>query len=585
MSNPRASLRNLFDEYSDDHIMLDAIYIWSQNPTSKSAGHGVDENYEYISTILKTRYNSGLTEETLQNRDVREIVENLRREMGEITEAYKQSHSEPIYKARSDIEELYEELELASEFRSIVESRIQRLDKKGQEACLLLSELLKRYFRSGSKKVAQRLKEWYLKDFNHYFQALFEQSPPNNNLFVEIGLLNRLLWISSGSSGKEIEYLLPEYLQQLVLDMEDYVEVSIDSPDLKSYLDTLFESGQIASFEQLLFKENGCSKNTNLDLPLNGRVVYAHSEYYVISPFIERELRDEYKDYRTENLEENSKVQSVLTDLRDALHVLDERYKPRSELKDFQLNSETVSYQARIVLENNRVEVVLTDFLSELTRQRDFEPDTLLVLVDQRIPEAERQLKQIGENINGILIYGNEIYGLTSLKDSIREIIDELAVRDYDLKEVEIENISSTSTSRQSFHEIMDQHVESELWSSAVQRGGAQIEDLMHQIYLENSTLPDPDQHKQAIEKIGPMDGYGLGQWIGYFRMTNLFQELDSTYELERQYFRSGKLNRINDLYNEVKHPPRKEPSSTEAREIATLAKNIIDETKPYTEE
>ncbi|AFK20797.1 hypothetical protein E6P09_19375 (plasmid) [Haloferax mediterranei ATCC 33500] len=78
------------------------------------------------------------------------------------------------------------------------------------------------------------------------------------------------------------------------------------------------------------------------------------------------------------------------------------------------------------------------------------------------------------------------------------------------------------------------------------------------------------------------MGQYGLGKWIGYFRTINLFTELDEAYDFERQYFRSENVNRINELYNKVKHPPRTDPAPQEAREIATLAKNIIDETKPY---
>lgn len=583
MSKPKDSLRDFVGRYSDDVVMLDAIYIWSQNPTSKSAGYGVDENYHHIEQTLKSRYDSTLTKQTIQDRDFEEIVGILQNEMAEITDEYIQSHSDAIYKIRSDIEELYEELGLDEEFRDRVKSRIQKLDERSQKGVLLLSELLKSKFGLDSEEVKTSVRTRHLTDFSHYFQALFEQEAPENELFVEAGILNRLLWISSGSSREEPEYVLPGYLEPLILDIEDHVEVSIEIPEIESYLDTLFDGGQIASFEQLLFREDGYSEDTNLDLPTKTGIVNSYGKYHVISPFIQEELQNKYQDHRAKHLEENSKIQSTLSDLSDALQILDKRHRPRSEFVDFRLNSEDLNYQATIVLEDTQIEVVLIDYISELARQHDFGDNTLLVLVDQRIPEAERQLNQIDANINALLIYADEIYGLTSLNDSVREIIDELAVRDYDLKEVEIENISSSSTPQQSFHETIDEHIDAELWSSTVQRAGSKIEDLMHEIYRENSSLPDPDQHKQAIDQIGQMDQYGLGQWIGYFRKTNLFQQLDEAYNFERQYFRSKEINRINEVYNEVKHPPRKDPAPQEAREIATLAKNIIDETKQYT--
>ena len=49
-------VQETLNRYRDDEIMLDALLQWASNPTSMSAGYGLEENYPYIVKNLAARY-------------------------------------------------------------------------------------------------------------------------------------------------------------------------------------------------------------------------------------------------------------------------------------------------------------------------------------------------------------------------------------------------------------------------------------------------------------------------------------------------------------------------------------------------
>jgi hypothetical protein len=57
-------VRDTLAKYSDNEIMLDAFFQWATNPTSMTAGYGVEENYQYIRKNIEIRY--GLSKDKAQ---------------------------------------------------------------------------------------------------------------------------------------------------------------------------------------------------------------------------------------------------------------------------------------------------------------------------------------------------------------------------------------------------------------------------------------------------------------------------------------------------------------------------------------
>ena len=54
-------IRDTLNCHLDDEIMLDAFVQWASNPTSMSAGYGIEANYPYIAENLRKRF--GLSSE------------------------------------------------------------------------------------------------------------------------------------------------------------------------------------------------------------------------------------------------------------------------------------------------------------------------------------------------------------------------------------------------------------------------------------------------------------------------------------------------------------------------------------------
>ena len=55
-------VEQLLNKYKNDIVMLDSILQWALNPTPKSSGYGLEENYEYIMNNLKVTYNLSIEE-------------------------------------------------------------------------------------------------------------------------------------------------------------------------------------------------------------------------------------------------------------------------------------------------------------------------------------------------------------------------------------------------------------------------------------------------------------------------------------------------------------------------------------------
>ena len=88
LSNTVASL---VQKYNDNLLMLDALNQWAMNPTSMSAGYGIEENYVYILRNIKERY---------PETNWKKAMQQLRIECANLTSKY------DIYECRKTIQEI-----------------------------------------------------------------------------------------------------------------------------------------------------------------------------------------------------------------------------------------------------------------------------------------------------------------------------------------------------------------------------------------------------------------------------------------------------------------------------------------------
>ena len=63
--------------YASDETMLDALLQWASNPTSMSAGYGLEENYPYIGRNLVARYGISRLEAERRVAELRSVCDSL----------------------------------------------------------------------------------------------------------------------------------------------------------------------------------------------------------------------------------------------------------------------------------------------------------------------------------------------------------------------------------------------------------------------------------------------------------------------------------------------------------------------------
>ncbi|GAH54795.1 unnamed protein product [marine sediment metagenome] len=78
-------IKELIKKYRKDIVMLDGLLQWALNPTSMSAGYGIEENYQYIEQNLE------ITHE-LTSSEANEAVEMLRLECNKFLEFKKNKY-------------------------------------------------------------------------------------------------------------------------------------------------------------------------------------------------------------------------------------------------------------------------------------------------------------------------------------------------------------------------------------------------------------------------------------------------------------------------------------------------------------
>jgi len=105
----------LIHKYRTEPEVLDGLLQWSENPTSMSAGYGIEENYSFIKSNLSIRYNQDTAEK---------VIGILRKESERLTlEAQKD-----IYLAERSIHEALEHSEILEEQLSKNDIHILQLD-------------------------------------------------------------------------------------------------------------------------------------------------------------------------------------------------------------------------------------------------------------------------------------------------------------------------------------------------------------------------------------------------------------------------------------------------------------------------
>jgi len=172
-------IKGIISKYEDDILILDSFLQWTLNPTSMTAGYGIDANYWYIERNLSETYN-------LSDSECELIMDKLKNEINKILEYKENKYS--IGKFRKSIKNELSKEKYVKTFQDFYVKKIKKSDKS-------IKNFLKLYLHSPAKVFLYLCVQYnaiYGKDIN--IEKL-----------TELGLVKPLLWISSGTSRDQHE--------------------------------------------------------------------------------------------------------------------------------------------------------------------------------------------------------------------------------------------------------------------------------------------------------------------------------------------------------------------------------------------
>ena len=232
----REAIEELLKKFETDIIMLDALYQWASNPTSPTAAltRGCSANHELIKRNIEKRYN-------LDSDKAEEIYNRLIQEIEDAGIDFATGYLEWKEYIKNIINEKYGEV--------LREKTIERLNKASQEAKYIVWLYCKVKDEYGLFPSTADYDDWIIGSmykFAAIFNATFNSAitPTRKTIaidvLIEIGFINKLNWITADCNKDRDEYIFPEYLKPLILEIDKYTPLP-DLPDYEKYINALFD--------------------------------------------------------------------------------------------------------------------------------------------------------------------------------------------------------------------------------------------------------------------------------------------------------------------------------------------------------
>jgi len=263
----RDIIRAFIEENKGNIIMLDALYQFSLNPTSKTAGYALDENYERIESNLRIRYKG----------DFSTIVNKLRTFFDKVIENWVSTGYYDLYHAWIYIREEMRNMNIYDVF---INHFLRKFESYGETERKILAYLIYLFE-----------EEWiensfcisgypgHKKDMN-ILEARFKVINPTltfediMNLSIEAGLVSKLYWLHSKHEYSCDEYVFHRYLkdakirEQLTKLIEPIIEqdiTKISEESIKESIKKLYNLKAMNTIRTLFLL--ACSRKGYTELP------------------------------------------------------------------------------------------------------------------------------------------------------------------------------------------------------------------------------------------------------------------------------------------------------------------------------
>jgi len=370
--------------------VLDAFAQFSQNPTSMSAGYGVEKNYPFISQNLAKRY--GLTKITVEN-----IISFLRKYVDKMTDI-----EYDIYFWRQAISD-YVKKKKSSRFLRWYKSLYNRLSQEEKEKFLFLIYAAKQVSsRLGllyESQIMNEMRKWYVPFFNKEEKI---NQYDIENMLVKYGICNILYYRPSrGSERSELVWSL--FLEQVYENFRNNNLVS--DQEIKEYFENLSIS-DVRLLEACIKEETPALENRIGKITRTARlIVEASKSYFAVSPFAYEALRNEITNKKIEL------TSSWSNKLNNILNYFVREVYPYAELKVIFENEGAycweLRYAATLEKEPINVGILISPYifltspfstiLEEMKRALPLTKVNIIILIKETLPTIAEKFKSVSQ--------------------------------------------------------------------------------------------------------------------------------------------------------------------------------------------
>ena len=364
-------------QHENDEAILDAWVQWALNPTSMSAGYGIDVNYPIIRENLLQRYSV-----TVEEAD--RYIDTLKGESDKLVNSERD-----VYRLR---EEIIKQVQgkIGERWRNGIKEKIEKASVDAKRAVYLLCTL-------GSQGFDLKFRTWesILDQFRAYYAAAYDTIFSPASLEAElsrIGVLTRLIWISSKRSwDKQINHFIVPItaLEPLGISESDFGQ----RRDVKQVIEQLFNGH---NFEELRLLDEvsrevfGYKNYYDQTFSVEGikSILSGYGNGVAISPFLLDQVRDTLHTQKQIRINEfGQRIENKLVQLRNELW-------PEGELAFVRAQGEQFLWRVDSSLHSS-LHVYLTLWLTETDLKALFSArglNAIFLILNQSIPSARRVL-------------------------------------------------------------------------------------------------------------------------------------------------------------------------------------------------
>jgi hypothetical protein len=364
-------------QHLNNVLMLDAWIQWASNPTSKSADYGIEKNNSMINANLLHRY-------SLTREEANQYTAKLENESNELMKS-----GYGIYELRKEI--LRQLQGSAGEtFRKALKEKIEKASIEAKNFTCLLYTLESQGFDALQFSASwENLKEKLLAYFKAAYGSLLSATAFDE--ILRIGVWNKLIWISSGRSGEEIQYKIAPHpsleeigLCGLNLGQQREVETLIE----RLFKERKFEELRVldeVSREKFGYKTfYGEMPSVEGISSLSG----VYGNVVAISPFLLDQIKDSL------HVQKQNRIKNISQVIENKMAQLNNELWPECDITSTGIQGGQFLWRVDSSI-YPRLHVYLTNWLTE-TDLRSLFPErstnAIFVILNQSIPSAKHLL-------------------------------------------------------------------------------------------------------------------------------------------------------------------------------------------------